>query len=431
MIPADDRVTVALVADSLYFGPDRSGVPWLLDPAAPGLAGLARAVQIRTQATQCEPEAVAADLSALPELLRERHFGIAAGLVAEASAAEAERLILTARDRIVSARPRSWGEALGDLNDQLRICLRDRHVQLGGSAPSRIRCDEPVATVDENAPVVEVEVQHGVLTITIRRLWGGQEDDARLWEWARDSLGHFSHERIIVDLRGNPGGNDMFMLEWIRPVLRAGASIPGAATGWFVGDAPLGLWNPTALIEARDGLDAIPSWHREHRRAPSPGDVLQIRTESDDELPPAGVRPWEGKMLVLVDGQTGSSGESSAWMLQHALGGLLLGGRTAGKIEYGNIAPYLLPASGLYIGLPTKRNDFGIPVELVGLPVHAALDPRMSLSAVAASFDRLYDDVRHCSGRPPESRPTQATGRTLATGPRSQPVRARYTRERG
>lgn len=384
---------MALVADSLYFGPDRSGVRWLLDPAAPRLADLARAGRVRTEATECEPEAVAADLDVLPGLLRERHFGIAAGLVAEAAVAEAERLILAARERVVSARPRSWGEALGDLNDQLIICLRDRHVQLRGSGQSRIRRNEPVAAVDGNAPVVEIEDQHGVLTVTIRRFWGGPEDDARLWEWARDSLSHFGHERIVVDLRGNPGGNDAFMLEWIRPVLRAGASIPGTSTGWFVGDVPLGLWNPAALTEACDGLDAVPRWHREHRRAPAPGDVLQIEAEVDDELLQAGVRPWDGKMLVLVDGQTGSSGESSAWMLQHALGGLLLGGRTAGKIEYGNIAPYLLPASGLYIGLPTKRNDFGIPVELVGLPVHAKLDPRIPLSAVAGSFDRFYDDI--------------------------------------
>jgi len=32
------------VAGSLYLGPDRSGVRWLLDPCTPGLAGLPRAL---------------------------------------------------------------------------------------------------------------------------------------------------------------------------------------------------------------------------------------------------------------------------------------------------------------------------------------------------------------------------------------------------
>ncbi len=382
------------MADSLYLGADRSGVRWLLDPSAPGLAELAQAVQVRTEHTPCDPEAVAADLGMLPELTRERHFGIATGLVTEAAAVESERLILAARDRVLSARPRSWGEALGDLNDQLRICLHDRHLALRGSHPSHIRSDEPVAAVDQDAPAVELDDQHGVLTVTLRRFWGGPEDDERLWEWARDSLNHFSFKRIVVDLRGNSGGNDAFLLEWILPVLQAGAQIPGRSTGWFVGEAPLGLWNPAAMIQARDGLDAVPSWHRAHRHVPAPDDVLRLRKEADDGPLQAGARPWHGKMLVLVDGQTRSSGESAAWMLQHAMGGLLIGGRTAGMIEYGNIAPYLLPASGLHIGLTTKHNDFGVPVELVGLPVHAELDPSTPLGTVTRTFDRLYE-VQH------------------------------------
>jgi hypothetical protein len=160
-----------------------------------------------------------------------------------------------------------------------------------------------------------------------------------------------------------------------------------------VADAPLGIWNPAALIEARDGRDAVPSWHRAHRHAPAPGDVLRVRAEAadGDEPLPAGARPWARRLLVLVDGRTRSSGESAAWMLQHGLGGRLIGSRTAGMIEYGNIAPYLLPASGLHVGLTTKHNDFGIPVELVGLPIHADLDPGSPLDLVAREFDRLYD----------------------------------------
>lgn len=378
------------MADSLYLSPERSGVRWLLDPSAPELAGLARAVQARTEDTQCEPQAVAADFSMLPRLVRERHFGIATGLVAEKAADKTEQLILEARDRVLSEQPRSWGAALGDLNDQLRMCLRDRHVSLRGSGQSRIRSDEPVAAVDQNAPAVEVEDQHGVLCVTIRRFFGGADDDKRLWEWASGSLSHFSHERIVVDLRGNEGGNDAIMLEWLLPVLQAGVRIPGTSTGWFVGEAPLGLWNSAALIEARDGLDAVPRWHRAHRHVPAPGDVLQVRREGDDGPLEAGVRPWDGKMLVLLDGQTKSSGESAAWMLQHALRGRLIGARTAGMIEYGNIVPYVLPASGLHIGLTTKHNDYGVAIELDGLPVQTELDPRTPLSTVARAFDRLY-----------------------------------------
>lgn len=65
-------------------------------------------------------------------------------------------------------------------------------------------------------------------------------------------------------------------------------------------------------------------------------------------------------------------------------------GATAGMIEYGNIVPYVLPTSGLHIGLTTKHNDYGVAIELVGLPVQAELDPSTPLSTVARAFDRLY-----------------------------------------
>jgi hypothetical protein len=59
-------------------------------------------------------------------------------------------------------------------------------------------------------------------------------------------------------------------------------------------------------------------------------------------------------------------------------------------LEYGNIVPYVLPDSGLCVRLPTKRNDFGIPMELVGFPVHTEMDPRTPLDDVARDFDRIY-----------------------------------------
>jgi hypothetical protein len=380
------------VTSSLYLGPDRSGIAWLLDPADPTVVAYAKDLTDRTERTPCDPDAVAADLDMLPGLIRERHFGVATGLIDEAATAEAERLILAARDRVRSERPQNWGDALGTMNDDLRICLHDRHIRLLGSPPSRIRADEPTLDVDAAAPAVEVDVHDGILCVTVRRFWGGPDDDRSLWAWAAQSLEHFGYERIIVDLRGNEGGNDAVMWAWIEPVLPPGATVPGTSDGWYAGGVPLGLWNSAAVVEARAGLEAVPRYHREHRHTPSADDVLVLQSEEDDE-PVAGERPWTGRMLVLVDGRTKSSGESSAWMLQHALGARLLGRPTAGMIEYGNIVPYLMPAGGLHIALPTKHNDFGRPVELVGFPVHGDLDPLTPVSAVAADFDRLLDGL--------------------------------------
>jgi hypothetical protein len=333
---------------------------------------------------------VAEDLEALPELIRVRHFAIATGMTPADSVARAFSIVHEARDRVARTRPTTWGEAIADLSDQLRICLRDRHVRLIGNPPSRIRAGEPVADVDDAAPAVETGERHGVLCVRLRRLWGSAADDRLLWNWAGQSEAHFAYDRILVDLRGNTGGNDAITWDWMGPAVPAGATVPGTAIGWYVGETPLGIWNSAALVEARDGLEAVPRWHRENRHIPRPDDDLRISTESGDEAVPEGARPWHGRMLVLVDGGTRSSGESSAWLLRHAFGARVLGCRTAGMLEYGNIVPYLLPASGLHISLPTKHNDFGIPIELVGFPVDAELDPRTPLDDVARDFDGFF-----------------------------------------
>jgi hypothetical protein len=392
----------------LYLGPEQSGVRWLLDRESAELARLATDAHGRTANSPCDPDAVAADLAMLPELLAQRHFGAAAGLVTPGQLDEANRLIMAARQRVLASRPACWGDALGDLNDALRMTMRDRHLRLQGSRDSAIRADEPAAVIDERAPAVEVATHADVLCVIVRRLWGGADDDRLLWAWARDSLQHFEHDRIVVDLRGNGGGNDAITLEWISPVLPPAAMVPGTAAGWFIGDTPLGIWNSVAMIEASQGAAAVPSWHRDHLREPAPDDTLTVRAQDDYPLEP-GTRPWAGRMLVLVDRNTFSSGESSAWMLQHALGGRLVGGRTGGAIEYGNIVPYLLPASGLHVMLPTKHNDFGQPVELVGLPVHAALESRTPVTEVAAAFDEVWRAAERAEPAEPAEAPAQTS----------------------
>jgi len=378
------------MAAPIYLGPDQAGVRWLLNPCSPELARLAQDAHTRTSESSCDPDAVAADLADLRVLLAERHFGIATRRIAPSAASQAARLVLAARERVLHSQPACWGDALGDLNDGLRLVLRDRHISLKGSRPSAIRVGEPACAIDKSAPAVELREHNGVLCVVLRRLWGDADDDRLLWDWANGSLRQFESDRIIVDLRGNGGGNDGITLKWVSPVLPASATVPCQSASWYVGETPLGIWNTAVVIEAAEGARAVPSWHREHVRQPTPDDTLSVSVEKTDYVLRPGAQSWSGKMLVLVDGNTRSSGELSAWVLQHALGGRLIGSRTGGMIEYGNVVPYLLPASGMHVMLPTKHNDFGQPVELVGMPVHADLDPRTPLAAIAAAFDEWY-----------------------------------------
>lgn len=335
-------------------------LPWLLDPASSELAELAREAVARTSATPCDPDALAADTPLFLELLRERHFGVATGRVALPD--------------VALPRAETWGE-LADLRDELRASLVDEHIRFfGAPRPSR----------SAEGPAVERSVVEGVLVLQIRRLVGTPDDERMLIEWAAGPDDDFAYDRIVVDLRSNSGGNDGHTYRWAERRLRAAEGFCTSA-GWVVRGLPLGYWNAAAWRQALYGPDGVSEGFLAQRHDPQPGDELEIDEQTYDL--PAGDAPWDGRMLVLVDRHSRSSGESSAWLLREGLGARLVGEPTHGMIEYGNIVQYVLPRSGLVVSLPTKSNDYGFPVESVGFPVDVPLDPATPVEDVARRFD--------------------------------------------
>jgi hypothetical protein len=347
----------AAAAVSIYL---QGTLPWLFDPESAELVTLARDADARTPATPCDPDALEADAALFTRLLRERHFGVATGRVALPDAP--------------LPRAATWGE-LGALRDELRAGLVDEHVRIFGA---------PRPSVANDGPAVERDVVAGVLVLRVRRLVGTPDDERLLAAWAANADEDFAHSRIIVDLRGNSGGNDGHTHTWVSRRLRRVDAYCTSA-GWCVRGKPLGYWNAVAWRVALYGPEgASPSLLAE-RHDPQPGDELELDVETYDL--PAGDLPWSGRMLVLVDRRSRSSGESSAWLLRRGLGARLLGEPTFGMIEYGNIVQYALPRSGLVISLPTKSNDFGFSVESVGFPVDVPLDPTTPVEDVARDFD--------------------------------------------
>lgn len=86
------------------------GVPWLLDPENGAVAAALRAGAGRSADDPCDAEALAADLPDLLVLLRERHFGLATGMVDDPGL---EHWMATWRSRLIAECPTTWGTALG------------------------------------------------------------------------------------------------------------------------------------------------------------------------------------------------------------------------------------------------------------------------------------------------------------------------------
>ena len=96
------------------------------------------------------------------------------------------------------------------------------------------------------------------------------------------------HDRLVLDLRGNPGGA-------VGQVLRVIAVLLG-------GDATLGV------KRLRDRTEPL---------------VAELRRET----------PWKGKLMVLIDRQSASGAELVAAAVQQRGRGLLLGDCTAGAVQ--------------------------------------------------------------------------------------------------
>lgn len=100
---------------------------------------------------------------------------------------------------------------------------------------------------------------------------------------------------------------------------------------------------------------------------------------------------WAGKMVVVVDGGTGSSAEPAALLLRHHLGAVVAGSPSYGVIDYGNSTPYYLPMSGLEIRLAAQANDWGVGIDFIGIQPDIPVPAATPLHEIAADFHTLRD----------------------------------------
>lgn len=376
----------------LYLDPAEAGTPWLLDPANSDVIEGFRSARDRTAATPCDARALGADLPDLLVLLRERHFGVATGIV---DGDGLEGWAAGWKGRLATEQPTTWGAALGADVHHLRWLLGDRHVGAVGEDGDLLtkvdaRLEEPVHDEEPGQPVVETRTEHGVLYVRIRQCGGGADKTRQMTDWVERHDEHFAHERIVVDVRSNPGGSEEFVHRWMAAhVPEAFAQMAGQE--WTLDGRPLGLWNPIVQDEIQRGPAWVPEQARTRQPTPSPN--AEFRLEKDDQpVFDAGPKPWHGRMIVLTDRRTASAGEGTAWVLRAGFGARLVGGRSMGCMTFGNLVPYLLPRSGLVLRLPTMWFGYR-DVEMVGLPVDLGIDPRTPAATVTNDFDRLWEQT--------------------------------------
>ena len=211
--------------------------------------------------------------------------------------------------------------------------------------------------------------------VRIRHLYGSTKDLENLSQIPKDFQQHAKFRRIIFDLRGNGGGDDTYVYSWISEA-KNGTWPSGAETKRIGELYPCGDWNMTIIRQVTDYTIDTEGARKEREvqrgswsPAPNEHEIF-----SDGLISDTSAHPYSGRIYVLTDRQSKSSGESSAYILRQALGALLVGERTGGMITYGNVRTVVLRRTGISFNVPTKRNWFNEPAEVVGYPVDLYLE---------------------------------------------------------
>ncbi|MEZ4381323.1 MAG: S41 family peptidase [Nannocystaceae bacterium] len=232
---------------------------------------------------------------------------------------------------------------------------------------------------DLGGPAYTSAIVGDTAILRVRRFAGDDADLAKLEELPADYAKHRRARRIVFDVRSNGGGDDSTLFKWIFQAA-AGPWNQGVTVDFSAGVGPCRDWN--ALVVGQlvsgeiDGVDAI---------AERDAALATLTATASDEVleVDAGLRegraerPFAGPIFVLVDRGTASSGESVPQYLRLALGARVIGERSAGFVDFGNVVPFVLPRTGLWVQVPTTRFFSGRSAEMVGLEVDTYLDAEL------------------------------------------------------
>lgn len=231
---------------------------------------------------------------------------------------------------------------------------------------------------------------------------------------ADDYPEHARRPALLFDLRDNQGGSLEYMRAWIaharqgewrsHPYLEVGGAL------W-----PCGPWNLAVERQVAEGTVDTPEAQEERERLhaawsePPPEHPSQLGLGIQRGR---ATHPYTGRVFALLNRNTGSSGELAALDLQRALGAVLVGERSAGTMQYGDVRRFVLPHTGLVCQIPTRRFFFAAAVEAVGVPVDVYLERvGQDVTELVPSLDRLWAAAR--------TRPFQLSWHHCAVLPRT------------
>jgi hypothetical protein len=240
------------------------------------------------------------------------------------------------------------------LRCRLRIGDTIRETQL---SLHRLRASEPGPLAA--APAFESSGTE-ILRIRLRNL--DDRDKTSMQAFVATAPAARSARAVVADIRGNPGGNDSFVQSWFQGLtagplhyaaideLESEVTLQGNVNLHACRLASTSLnpaYRPDAkrmLATAMSRLEDASARRQPFRRWSVSSPTYQGEASS----------PFSGTLVVLVDSACGSSCESFVMYARQVPGALIVGENTAGVGVYGEVRPFHLAASRIWMNAGTK-----------------------------------------------------------------------------
>lgn len=237
------------------------------------------------------------------------------------------------------------------------------------------------AVSDKLEPAYTFDMVDDVAVIRIARLAGGPGSLKQLRQFVADAPRHRQARSIMIDMRGNGGGNDGYITDWATQLRREGTELPWPTRERFTSGRheKIAAWNTTTSYgnDPEDPNDD--SWFEEGQATKKYWPLSrQTPLDPPNDGPNVGVADsdYTGKVVVLVDRWSASSAESGSIFLRDWLGATIVGERTGGAVEGANVITYPLPNTGIGLALPSRQSHWKDQRvrESAGIPIDVALD---------------------------------------------------------
>ncbi|WP_413577365.1 S41 family peptidase [Bdellovibrio sp. HCB290] len=208
-----------------------------------------------------------------------------------------------------------------------------------------------------------------------------------------------SFPNIIFDLRGNPGGDDSKAVEmmstllgsplefdWIRDIVCEST----AAYTLQANTYSKIIWNGYTSKNLTPPLELEKKLASFKEKAAALQGLAPRKEiiESSPSIKNSSQPKYTGKVHVLIDAETSSSGEWTALYLKRHPNTVLVGENTSGMIHFGNSGTLRLPNSHLEVTLCMKINELtdGSFYEKTGIPADIPVKNQDSLTHVLSNL---------------------------------------------